>query len=144
MLVRDPRDVVISNLFQNFQLNRMMHAHCRLEDIVRQYQTVLDFYLQCRRWSQARLLEVKYETLIADPERVLRGVVGWLGLEWKPEILEYRSEIPRRTVRTPSYRQIARPIYQSSGGRWRNYQKQIAAFQGELQPYLQTFEYEQY
>jgi hypothetical protein len=72
----------------------------------------------------ATLLEVPYAALVADQETWTRKIVSFLGLEWDERCLDfYRTE---RTVSTASYWQVRQKIYQSSVGRWRNYEKFIA------------------
>ena len=36
-----------------------------------------------------RYTEIRFESLVADPEGTLRPLFGWLGEDWEPRVLEY-------------------------------------------------------
>ena len=76
------------------------------------------------RVCDLRLIEVDYEQLVADPEGESRRMVEFIELDWDPACLRY-YENPR-IVRTASYAQVREPVYQTSIGRWRNYETQLA------------------
>jgi tetratricopeptide (TPR) repeat protein len=67
-----------------------------------------------------RLLEVRYEELVGDFQRVARAIVAHAGLEWDDACLRF-YETPR-IVRTASATQVRRPIYDSSIGRHRHFE----------------------
>jgi hypothetical protein len=54
-----------------------------------------------RRLGATRYHELRYEDLVADPEKQLRSVCAFLGETYAPEMLEY----PDRMARTPLKRQ---------------------------------------
>jgi hypothetical protein len=78
-----------------------------------------------RRVLPIRMLEIQYETLVANLEDESRRLIDFLGLPWDPACLDYHKT--RRAVATASYWQVRQPIYDSSIGRWRKYE-----------PYMQT------
>lgn len=43
--------------------------------------------------ARGRYLELRYENLVADPDRRLREVCGFLGLRFEPEMLEYHRGV---------------------------------------------------
>ena len=53
------------------------------------------------------MLEVDYESMVADPEKESRKLVAWCGLDWDPACLSFH-EI-RRPVRTASAAQVRQP-----------------------------------
>jgi hypothetical protein len=69
------------------------------------------------------ILEVDYEDMVTDPERVSRALVAWCGLEWDPVCLDFHTT--RRPVRTTSVAQVRKPIYRTSIGRWKHYERAI-------------------
>ncbi len=127
---RDARDTCLSNYFQYFPAG-IDYAH-DLADIVH-------FYLEYRRlmahWAETLgvpPVDVRYEDLIADPEAESRRIIDALGLPWEPACLEfYRT---RRDVRTVSAWQVRRPVYSSSIGRWRHYERHVASVFEALGP----------
>lgn len=115
-VVRDGRDVVCS---------MRQHPERRWVDGVEvkelRAQSV-DSYM--RRWvrdteaglgarGDARYIEVRYEDLVADPERVMRGLVEALDEPWLPAILVERTPKAGRPAHANSR------ITTSSLGRWR-------------------------
>ncbi|MCI0676627.1 MAG: sulfotransferase, partial [Phycisphaerales bacterium] len=69
---------------------------------------------------------VNYEDLVADPERWIRCMVEFIGLEWHPRCLEFHRGAAASSSAgpTPSYQQVRQPINTSSVGRaamFRNY-----------------------
>jgi tetratricopeptide (TPR) repeat protein len=71
------------------------------------------------RWSSFvrsdRMLEVRYEGLIADFDAEARRIVAFCGLTWDSACLRFHQA--RRTVRTASHLQVRQPLYNTSIGR---------------------------
>ena len=78
----------------------------------------------CAHWRRVlppeRFIEIDYETLVADPEPIIRGMVAACGLEWDEACL--RPDRNGRVVRTASKWQARQPIYRSAVARWRAYE----------------------
>jgi hypothetical protein len=69
------------------------------------------------------MIEVNYEKLVTDLEGQSRRLIEFLGLDWEPACLDFhRTE---RMVATVSHWQVRQPIYTSSIGRWRRYEKHL-------------------
>jgi hypothetical protein len=66
------------------------------------------------------MLEVRYEDLVEDVERETRRIVSYCGLDWDDSCLAFYAT--ERTVRTASFAQVRRPVYDHSIGRWRPYE----------------------
>ena len=82
-----------------------------------------------------RLLEIRYEDVVADLEASARRMVDHCGLDWDPRCIAFHET--RRPVRTASASQVRRPIYQTSQARWRAYQEHLGpllAALGDLAP----------
>ncbi len=75
---------------------------------------------------QIPMLEVRYEDLVNEPERISRAMIEFCGLDWDERCLRFHEN--KRVVNTPSYDQVRQPLYRKSVERWRNYEKHI----GEL------------
>ena len=71
-----------------------------------------------------------YEDLVADPEREIRRLLDFCGLEFAPACLRHWEG--GGAVMTHSSEQVRAPIFTSSVDRWRNY----APWLGELQAAL--------
>jgi hypothetical protein len=61
--------------------------------------------------------------LVVDLEGQARRLIDFIGLEWDPACLSFFDT--ERAVNTPSTWQVRQPIYSSSVGRWRNYERQL-------------------
>jgi hypothetical protein len=66
-----------------------------------------------------RIIEVRYEALIADVEGTMRQVLGFLGEEWDPAILEAHKKDRSHEPQESSTDQVTKPIYNTAMGRWR-------------------------
>lgn len=104
-----------------------------LRELGRYYQAYAELMEHWRRvLPEGRLLEVQYEELVGEPEREIRRLLDFCGLEWDPACLEFhRTE---RAVQTASADQVRQPLYTSSIGRWRKYREQLAPLLEELGP----------
>ena len=119
---RDPIDTCLSCYFQGFPIS--LNYTLDLADLAHYYK---EHRRVIAHWFNVlppgQILEVPYESLIADPETWAREIIGFIGLEWNPLCLEFHQT--RRVVATASYRQVREKIYSSSVSRWRNYEKFI-------------------
>lgn len=117
---RDPIDTCLSCYFQQFgaflnftmDLSDLAHYYREHRRLVDHWRAVL---------PPERFLDVPYAELVADQERWTRRILDFLGLAWDARCLNFQ-ETPR-PVLTASAWQVRQKIYQSSVGRWRNYQK---------------------
>ncbi len=69
------------------------------------------------------ILNVDYETLVAEPQPVIETMLDHVGLSWDDPCLEFHRT--KRPVRTASAAQVRRPLYTSSVGRWRRYKEHL-------------------
>jgi len=95
-----------------------------LMDIARYYAR---FHRLMAFWHKAlpgRVLDVQYEDLVADQERVTRAMLAHGGLDWNPACLDFhRNAAP---VSTPSAAQVRRPIYRDALARWKRHEAELA------------------
>jgi hypothetical protein len=66
---------------------------------------------------------VQYEHLIDDREAVSRRLVEFVGLYWNEACLHFHES--KAGVPTASKWQVRQPIYKTSAGRWRKYEKHL-------------------
>ncbi|MGH7084891.1 MAG: sulfotransferase, partial [Acetobacteraceae bacterium] len=128
---RDPIDTCLSNYFADFGL---LHAYtCSRAGLVFFYREYLRTMAHWRTFiPPEHLLEIDYETLIAERERVSRQMIAFLGLEWHAPCLN--PERNERVVYTASQWQARQPVYRTSVERWRHYEPWL----GELRELLQA------
>jgi tetratricopeptide (TPR) repeat protein len=66
---------------------------------------------------------VGYEDLVSDIESESRRLLEFCGLDWQPQCLKFHESKDAST--TASTVQVRQPVYQSSVGKWRDYEKQM-------------------
>jgi len=86
----------------------------------KQYQKLMQHW---KKVSFISMMEVGYEDLISDQEKVSRDIVQFCRLEWNDRCLRFYDS--KRVVRTASYDQVCQPIYKKSVGRWKNYERYL-------------------
>ena len=114
---RDPRDVAVSCWLTNF--GRLNWANDP-EDIARR---IADHRRLIEHWLgvlPSPILEIDYESIVADLEAAAKRLVSWCGLDWNDACLSFHTT--RRAVLTPSAIQVRRPISDRSAGRWKRYE----------------------
>lgn len=140
--LRDPRDVCLSCFTQNFVLNKAMVHFLDLSDTVRYYDAVMGLWLRYRDALPLDVHVVRYEDLVDDFERVVRGVLGHLGQEWEEGVARFHEGAGLRAIDTPSYDQVSRPIHGESAGRWRRFRRQLEPVLAQLDPLVAALGYE--
>ena len=76
------------------------------------------------------MLDVNYEALVNDQEKVSRQLIGYCGLPWNEACLEFHKTA--HLTRTASYDQVRRPLYSTSIGRWKHYEKHLLPLKNAL------------
>jgi tetratricopeptide (TPR) repeat protein len=128
---RQPIDTCLSIYFQDFGAN-MSYAN-DLHDLADFYREYLRLMHHWRAVLPPQaLLDVPYEALVADQEGWSRRMLEFIGLPWDARCLDFHST--RRSVVTASKWQVRQKINSSSVGRWRHYERHLAA----LLPLLST------
>jgi len=65
-----------------------------------------------------------YDRYVHSPELSTRELLTFLGLAWDENCLAFNQV--KNSVKTASVWQVREPLYQTSSGRWKNYQQQLA------------------
>ncbi len=114
---RNARDVAVSCWMTDF-----MHVAwaCEPNHIALRVQIDTILMQHWRKVLPCRMLEVRYEDVVADLEASARAMVAWCGLEWDSRCLDFHTN--GRAVRTASVDQVRRPLHGRSVGRWKNYE----------------------
>ncbi len=97
-----------------------------------------DQYLGYRRlmahWDEVlpgRVIEVRYESLVADTAGEAQRLCAALGLPWEGRCLAFeRNPAP---VATASAAQVRRPIYAGAVSVWRHYERELAPLAARLE-----------
>lgn len=101
----------------------------------RQYCVLVDHWKKVLR---GRFHEVFYEDLVANTELNARAMIDHVGLEWEDTVMDRQDS--QRSVRTLSVWQVRQPVYQSSKGKWRRYEKHLGPLIEAIGPYIESYE----
>ena len=126
---RDPLDNCLS-CFTRYLNSKTMPYVTSLEHlglVYLQHERLMDHWKQV---LDLPILTVQYEELVADQERITRQIIDFLGLPWDDRCMRYWEA--ERTVMTLSFDQVNKPIYDSSIGRWKNYEKHVGPLKKAL------------
>ncbi len=118
---RNPVDTCFSIFKQNFRGNQAYAFD--LQAIGRTYlayEQVMNFW---RTQIDTPIHEVNYEDFVGDPEAGARDLIEFVGLDWEDGCLQFHET--KRQVATASSWQVRQPIFNSSIGMWRNYEKYL-------------------
>jgi hypothetical protein len=110
--------------------------------VVDQYAAVMDLWMTIKPLMQPRYVELRYEDTVRDIQGSMKEVFALLALSWNEEISRFHEQAKTRFIATPSFADVAKPIYQNASGRWRHYRKFLEPVASKLRPYLHSFGYE--
>lgn len=114
---RNIRDNCLSIYFQQF--SRAANYANDLQNIAHYYRQQERLMAHWRENFPDSVCSVDYEELVESPDRVLRRVLEFLGLEWNDEVLNFQQN--RGLVKTYSIWQVREGLHSRSRDRWRNY-----------------------
>ena len=133
-LRRHPLDTVLANFRNLFAVGSRYYDYSYdLMDIARYYVWFDRLMAFWQRELPGRILELRYEELVADQECETRRLVVHCGLEWDEACLDFHQNAA--PVSTPSAAQVRRPMYKDAVARWKLHR-------GALAPVIAYFESE--
>jgi tetratricopeptide (TPR) repeat protein len=118
---RHPMDSCFSTYKQHFAEGQSFSYD--LDDLGRYYRCYLALMDHWDKVLPGRVLHVRYENLVHDPEANIRRLLEHCGLEFEPACLEFHQT--KRPVRTASAEQVRQPLYTSGVGYWRHFETQL-------------------
>lgn len=129
--IRDPIDTCISCFSKKFTVgHNYTYDLAELGRYHRRYRRLMAHWR--RILPPHRILDVRYEDLVADLEGGARRILSHCGLPWNDACLSFHET--ERPVRTASASQVRQPIYQTAVGRWRVYEEFLAPLLEALGP----------
>lgn len=140
-VMRDPRDVAVSCFMQTMIPTPSTVHLFTWQGTADFYALVMDWWLAVRERLTLRYLEFRYEDAVADFEGTFRKVFDFLQLPWDPAVADFHKQAAGRYINSPSFGQVAQPLYASSVARWRRYEADFAPIEARLRPYVQAFGY---
>ncbi|HEY5106631.1 MAG TPA: sulfotransferase [Caulobacteraceae bacterium] len=128
-VMRDPADTCLS-CFSKLFATEQNHTYdlAELGRYYRKYAQLMEHWREVL--PPGRMLEIRYEDVVADLEGSARRLIEHCGLRWNPRCLAFHET--SRPVRTASAHQVRRPLYATSLGRWESYRAHLAPLVAEL------------
>lgn len=143
MIVRDPRDVCLSCLMQNFKYTEELANFLTLENTGLVYEKLMGLWLRQASLIEFPKMTFRYEDLVSNMGGTVRNVLDFIGLDWSDDILSYRDKAQVGHITTPSYTQVGDHLHNRSIGRWRRYERQLAPIMETLKPFVRSFGYDE-
>lgn len=118
---RSSVDTCLSIYFQHFNKH---HSYSNSLKMLGQYYNLYaDLMEHWKKTLDINIIELEYEKVIANPEEQMRWLLDQCNIEWDPACLKFYEN--KRTVMTPSYDQVRRPIYSSSVAKWKKHEHNL-------------------
>ena len=142
LAIRHPFDCVMSCWMQNFKINPAMSNMVKLDRIVDFYCKSMEILSLSQKRYSLDIHEVRYEDLVIDFKIEVTNILKFLDLKWEDELLDYHQTAKsREKIKTPSYSQVVKPIYNSASFRWKKYENQLEPYRSRLAPWIEKYKY---
>ena len=139
---RHPYDTVLSCFQQSFFPNSAMANLVSLKSSSIMYDQVMNAWDTYKNNLPLDFITSKYENLIEDFDGHALKILEFLGFGWDENVKNYRkTAIDRGKINTPSSSQVVQPLYKSSIGKWKNYEKYFEDCHQYLEKWISYFDY---
>lgn len=139
--VRDPRDVVLSCFRNAFQMNAMTYAFTTLAGTAETYAAVMGMMTAYRAALPLPVLDVRNEALVTGFDAELNRIAAFIGITPEAAMHDVAGTAARRSVLTPSARQVRAGLNRRGLGRWRDYAVELAPVLPLLAPWVEALGY---
>lgn len=116
--MRDPLDTLCSCYTHKFDDSGVTWA-TQPDRLALEYAVYLEVMQHYRTVLPGRVIDIRYEELVARPEAVMRQVLRAMDLHWDPAVLDFQRS--NRSVQTHSMQQVRQGIYSHAIGGWRRH-----------------------
>ena len=132
---RHPMDSCFSTFKQHFAEGQSFSYD--LDDLGRYFRCYLDLMDHWDEVLPGKVLHIRYEHLVRDPEANIRRMLAHCGLEFEPACLAFHET--KRPVRTASSEQVRQPLYSSGVGYWKHFEPHLGPLRSALGDCLDRF-----
>jgi hypothetical protein len=119
---RDPRDCLLS-IYMHLIRAEVHPWSTTLNGLVTNWQCAQHLWTHWKSTLPCPWMELEYESLVEDPEAKIRRLIEFAGLPWDDRCLQFHAST--RTVATPSWDQVDKPLHAGAIGRWKHYEKHL-------------------
>lgn len=109
-----------------------------LEDLGSYYRDYVDLMEHYDAVMPGAVHRVLYENLVHHPEREIRRMLAYCGLEFEEGCLHFHEN--ERPVRTASSEQVRQPMHGAAINHWRNYQAWLVPLERSLEETIKGYE----
>ena len=142
LALRHPCDAVLSCFITAFRLNDAMANFVDLGTAAGYYDLSFSHWTNCTSVMPVPVHAIRYEDVVQDAETELRGLLGFLGLEWRDSVMDHtRTARSRGLISTASYAQVTEGLYTRAAGRWERYRSHLEPVLPTLAPWADRFGY---
>lgn len=127
--IRNPIDTCLSIHFQHID-QRLVGYASDLADTGHYFGQYRRMMAHWKALYPADIADFDYDRFVRAPREALEELLEFLGLHWDENCLEFHKL--KNTVKTASYWQVRRPLYQDSSGRRLHYEKHLAPLRAAL------------
>jgi Flp pilus assembly protein TadD len=142
--LRDPRDVIISCLFQNLSVTMLNVNFLSLDRAARHYADLMDVWLRMRELGGFDWIEVHYRDIVANLAGEGRRATEFLQLPWHENQAKFHESAREKFFFSPTYQDVTKPLHNRSIDRWKNYAEALAPIQNRLAPYCREFGFDEH
>lgn len=139
--LRDPRDVVASCFLRYLPINPVSVCFLTVQRTVDRLMLDMGSWLKMRKMI-GDWVEIRYEDVVADVRREAARMLQTVDLPWNDAVTNYRAQVSQKHVHSPTYEEVARPIFTTSVGRWQNYERYLAPSFESLMPLVRDLGYD--
>lgn len=126
---RHPADIGLS-LWQLHFSEGMQWCYDQ-KDIARYYHAYKKVMDHWNKLFPGEIFEANYETIVANQESETRRLLEFCGLPWNDSCLTFHKT--ERQVKTASAAQVRQPVYASSSGKWKKYERHLTPLLSALE-----------
>jgi len=141
-VMRDPRDVCLS-CFMQIMIPTPSTVHLLTWwGTAEFYALTMAWWIVVKQRLTLGFIEFCYEDAVSQFEPTFQRIFDFLGLAWDPSVADFHRRAAGRYIASPSFNQVAQPLYSSSVARWKHYEADFAPVADLLQPYITKFGYD--
>ena len=141
-LLRDPRDVCLSCFMQTMIPTPSTVHLLTWGDTARFYAQIMQWWETVKPRLSMESIEFRYEEAVFEFESAFRRLFDFLQLEWDPNVAHFHQNAAGKFIASPSFHQVAQPLYSSSVGRWKHYATEYTVIHDILKPFLGRYGYQ--
>ncbi len=100
------------------------------DDLVKYYKSYLNLMNFWKSKFPDSIFDVKYENLISDSKKTIKGIIEFSNLEWEENCLDYHKN--KTPIKTMSTAQARKPIYKTSVNAFEKFKDYLTILEKKL------------